>query len=160
MLGPVFPDMMRWKLEMGIPGVLTDPLVGGGLSEFRVDLRNPARQVRDHRLTGLSGGVRHQFVLCRHRRQLYCSFGPTTGLHAPVNGCTFRGLMAEAPTPELPLFEYVLDKLESSKGKWSAVAEGSGVSYRTLEKIARGEIKDPGISHVQKLADYFRAQAA
>lgn len=58
------------------------------------------------------------------------------------------------------IFEYVLAQLESSKGKWAAVAEGSGVSYRTLEKIARREIKDPGVSHVQKLADYFRAQSS
>jgi transcriptional regulator with XRE-family HTH domain len=66
---------------------------------------------------------------------------------------------AKAPAHE-SLFEYVLNELEASKGKWSAVAEGSGVSYRTLEKIARGEIKDPGISHVEKLAKYFRDQAA
>lgn len=56
------------------------------------------------------------------------------------------------------IFDYVLGKLQDSKGKWADVADGSGVSYRTLEKIARREIKDPGISHVQKLADYFRAQ--
>lgn len=55
------------------------------------------------------------------------------------------------------LHEYVLQRLETAKGKWSEVAEGSGVSKRTIEKIARKEIVDPGISHVQALADYFRA---
>jgi transcriptional regulator with XRE-family HTH domain len=56
------------------------------------------------------------------------------------------------------IFDYVMTKLEASKGKWSSVADGSGVSYRTLEKIARGESKDPGIHTVEKLAKYFRDQ--
>lgn len=55
------------------------------------------------------------------------------------------------------MHEFVLEHLEATKGRWSEVAEGSGVSKRTLEKIARGEIEDPGVSHVQKLADYFRS---
>jgi transcriptional regulator with XRE-family HTH domain len=57
-----------------------------------------------------------------------------------------------------PIFEYVLERLSASKGRWGEVAEGSGVSKRTVEKIARREIEDPGVSHIQKLADYFRAQ--
>ena len=56
------------------------------------------------------------------------------------------------------IFEYVLAQLQASKGKWVAVAEGSGVSYRTLEKIARGESEDPGIKTVEKLVAYFRSQ--
>jgi transcriptional regulator with XRE-family HTH domain len=62
--------------------------------------------------------------------------------------------------PIQPIFDYVLERLEASKGRWSAVAEGSGVPKRTLEKIARREIADPGVSHIQKLADWFREQAA
>jgi transcriptional regulator with XRE-family HTH domain len=57
------------------------------------------------------------------------------------------------------LHEYVLRHLEDSKGRWSEVAEGAGVSKRTLEKIARREIEDPGISHIEKLANYFRDRA-
>lgn len=49
-------------------------------------------------------------------------------------------------------------RLEQSKGRWPAVAEGSGVPYRTVQKIAQGEIADPGVSSVQKLADWFREQ--
>lgn len=60
--------------------------------------------------------------------------------------------------PIQPIFDYVLERLESTKGRWTSVAEGSGVPKRTLEKIARREIQDPGVSHIQKLADYFRAQ--
>lgn len=55
------------------------------------------------------------------------------------------------------MHEYVVAQLIAAKGQWPVIAEGSGVSRRTIEKIARGEIKDPGVSHVQKLADYFRA---
>lgn len=54
------------------------------------------------------------------------------------------------------LHDYVLEQLEAAKGRWPEVAAQSGVSRRTIEKIARREIEDPGISHVQKLADYFR----
>ena len=57
------------------------------------------------------------------------------------------------------IYAYVMAQLEASKGKWPAVAEGSGVSPRTLEKIARREIADPGVSHIEKLASYFREHA-
>lgn len=56
----------------------------------------------------------------------------------------------------VPMHDYVIAQLEAWKGRWTAVAEGSGVSKRTLEKIASGEIADPGVSHVQKLHDWFR----
>lgn len=56
------------------------------------------------------------------------------------------------------MYEFVMDRLEETKGHWPTVAEGSGVSVRTVEKIARGEIKDPGVSHIEKLAGYFRGQ--
>lgn len=56
------------------------------------------------------------------------------------------------------IYAFVMGRLEEAKGGWPTVAEESGVSLRTLEKIARGEIKDPGVSHIEKLAGYFRAQ--
>jgi transcriptional regulator with XRE-family HTH domain len=58
------------------------------------------------------------------------------------------------------IYAYVLEQLQASKGRWAEVAEGSGVSRRTVEKIARGEIADPGVSHIEKLAAYFRQQEA
>jgi hypothetical protein len=84
---------------------------------------------------------------------------PQQGCKHPLTG-VLSSPMTEPSEASDSLFEYVLGMLEASKGKWSAVAEGSGVSYRTLEKIARREIKNPGISHVEKLAKYFREQAA
>lgn len=58
------------------------------------------------------------------------------------------------------LYEYVLDQLEAAKGRWQEVADGSGVSKRTIEKIARKEIQDPGVSHIEALAKHFRERAA
>lgn len=59
-----------------------------------------------------------------------------------------------------PLFEYVLQELDKAKGRWPQVAEGSGVPYKTVTKIAQRETLDPGVNNVQKLADYFHGQPA
>lgn len=58
------------------------------------------------------------------------------------------------------MFAYVLDQLQSSKGSLPKVAEETGINYRTLLKVASGETKDPGVSLVQTLYDYFRAREA
>lgn len=57
------------------------------------------------------------------------------------------------------IYEYVLAELERTKGRWSEVADGAGMSKRTIEKIARREIEDPGVSHIEKLALYFRRKS-
>lgn len=57
------------------------------------------------------------------------------------------------------IHEQVLAHLEAAKGRWPVVARESGVSVRTLSKIARREIADPGVSHIQKLYDYFRERS-
>jgi len=57
----------------------------------------------------------------------------------------------------MPVYDFVMSKLEATKGRWGQVARGSGVSRRTLEKIARKEIQDPRVSTVQRLADYFQS---
>lgn len=57
------------------------------------------------------------------------------------------------------IYQYVLDQLESAKGTWPEVAEDTGVSRRTIEKIARREVKNPGVSHIETLASYFRARS-
>lgn len=79
--------------------------------------------------------------------------GPQPGCKHPLTGVLLQSMNDS-------IFEYVLSKLQSSKGNWAAVADGSGVSYRTLEKIARGETKDPGVINIEKLAKYFREQEA
>ena len=57
------------------------------------------------------------------------------------------------------MLDFVLSRLQSVKGTWPSVADGSGVPLRTLEKIARREIANPGVLHVERLARYFRQEA-
>jgi transcriptional regulator with XRE-family HTH domain len=54
------------------------------------------------------------------------------------------------------MHKFVLERLQSAKGHWSQVAAETGLSKRTIEKIARREIEDPGVSHIETLAIYFQ----
>lgn len=56
------------------------------------------------------------------------------------------------------LYAYVMGRLRSSNLSYREIAEGAGMSRRTVEKIARQEIADPGVSHIEKLAVFFRAR--
>lgn len=73
-------------------------------------------------------------------------------LQKPESGFSILGM-------ETSLHEFVLLKLESAKGHWPIVAAGSGVPKRTIEKIARQETRNPGIKHIEALAEYFRKAA-
>jgi transcriptional regulator with XRE-family HTH domain len=55
------------------------------------------------------------------------------------------------------IHDFVVERLLDTRGSWSYIAKHSGVSKRTLEKIARREIKDPGVSNIEKLANFFWA---
>lgn len=59
---------------------------------------------------------------------------------------------------ETSLYEYVIERLENSGRTYQEIADGADMSRRTVEKIARKEIKDPGVSHIEALARYFRAE--
>jgi hypothetical protein len=54
------------------------------------------------------------------------------------------------------IHEYVLAQLKATKGKWPKVARETGLSKRTIEKIASEEIPNPGVLSVETLARYFR----
>jgi hypothetical protein len=58
------------------------------------------------------------------------------------------------------LHQYVLSELQAWKGRWPSVASKSQVSLRTIQKIASGEIQDPGVSHIEKLAKFFRENSS
>lgn len=73
---------------------------------------------------------------------------PDSGCGDPKTGVHFA-VMTES------IYQFVMDQLQQHKGRWPAVARGSGVPKRTLEKIARREIADPGVSHIEALATYF-----
>lgn len=54
------------------------------------------------------------------------------------------------------MHDYVVDQLQAMKGQWSLVAEETGMSKRTIEKIARREYRDPAVSFIERLHSYFR----
>lgn len=54
------------------------------------------------------------------------------------------------------MLDYVLRKLEESRGTWPDISEKTGVPYDTITKIAQRKIEDPKVSKLQTLADYFR----
>lgn len=77
----------------------------------------------------------------------------------PNLGCTDpkQGLVSATMTDSI--YQYVLAELGNAKGHWPEVAEDTGISRRTLEKIARQEVENPGVKHIETLASYFRGRA-
>ncbi|MBN3004496.1 helix-turn-helix transcriptional regulator [Chromobacterium alkanivorans] len=55
-----------------------------------------------------------------------------------------------------PLYQTVLQYLDSSRGRWPEVADGSGVPVSTIRKIAQRKSLDPGVRTVEALAAYFK----
>lgn len=53
------------------------------------------------------------------------------------------------------IYQFVLDNFTRTRLSYKEIAEGAEMSKRTVEKIARREIKDPGVSSVEKLAAFF-----
>ncbi|WP_261323511.1 hypothetical protein [Burkholderia anthina] len=54
-----------------------------------------------------------------------------------------------------PMLGTVLRRLNQVKGDWPRIADESTVPYQTITKIACGFVRDPRISTVQALYDYF-----
>ena len=59
----------------------------------------------------------------------------------------------------MSMHDYVVDQLQLVKGRWTQVSEETGISKRTIEKIARREFKDPAVSFIERLDRYFRERA-
>ena len=57
-----------------------------------------------------------------------------------------------------PMLDTVLRRLNQVKGDWPRIADESTVPYQTITKIACGFVRDPRISTVQALYDYFADQ--
>jgi hypothetical protein len=57
------------------------------------------------------------------------------------------------------IYDFVMGELAKTELTYAQVAKGSKVPKRTLEKIARHEIKNPGVRHIERLAAYFRAHS-
>jgi hypothetical protein len=50
-------------------------------------------------------------------------------------------------------------ELERAKGHWPEIAKDTDMSLSTLRKIAKREVENPGVVHIEKLATYFRDRA-
>jgi hypothetical protein len=57
---------------------------------------------------------------------------------------------------EQSLLDFVVAKLNDTRGSWPDVSAGSGVPRSTIERIANGDTQNPGVLQVEKLAHYFR----
>lgn len=79
---------------------------------------------------------------------------------SPNRGCIGpkRGLASAAMTESI--YEFVLGELDKAKGRWPDIAQDIGMSLSTLRKIAKREVENPGVVHIEKLASYFREKAA
>ena len=60
---------------------------------------------------------------------------------------------------ETTMHDYVVAQLQAMKGRWPQLAEETGISRRTIEKIARREIEDPSVSFIERLNKHFRKQS-
>lgn len=56
-----------------------------------------------------------------------------------------------------PIYDFVMAQLRSRRIPQRKVAAESGVPFSTLTKIAQGQIKEPSVHSIQKLANYFSA---
>lgn len=54
------------------------------------------------------------------------------------------------------ILDFVVTELDARKGQWPEVAVGSGVPYRTVQKIGSRKTRSPRVDSVEKLATYFR----
>lgn len=61
---------------------------------------------------------------------------------------------------ESDLLGYVRTRLNDVKGEWPGISAATEVPYDTITKIAQGTTKDPRVSSVQRLANYFREREA
>jgi hypothetical protein len=68
--------------------------------------------------------------------------------------------LTSLPMREPSLLDYVISKLEEARGNWPLIVRKTGVPMSTIDRIARGETANPGIRHIESLANYFREQEA
>jgi transcriptional regulator with XRE-family HTH domain len=58
----------------------------------------------------------------------------------------------------LNIYDYVMSHLRAKRVPQRQVARESGVPFSTVAKIAQESVKDPSVSSVQRLYDYFIAR--
>ena len=61
---------------------------------------------------------------------------------------------------DTPIYDYVMAQFRAKRIAQRKVADESGVPFSTVAKIAQGQIKEPSVHSIQKLANYFRKVGA
>lgn len=59
----------------------------------------------------------------------------------------------------LNIHERVVSELNRRAVPWTEVSRATGIPYETIKKIGSRRTPNPGVRHVQALADYFDALA-
>jgi len=61
---------------------------------------------------------------------------------------------------ETNLYDYVMHCLTTLRYTRKQVAEGSGVPFSTVCKVAQKSVREPSVHTIQAMADFFRREAA
>lgn len=54
-----------------------------------------------------------------------------------------------------PIYDYVMEQLRAKRIPQRQVSQESGVPFSTLCKIAQGDVTNPSVHTIQRLAVYF-----
>jgi len=60
----------------------------------------------------------------------------------------------------LSLYDEAMRDLRTLRYTRKQVADGSGVPFSTVNKIAQGSVKDPSVHNIQAIVDFFRREQA
>lgn len=105
-------------------------------------------------MAGADGGRGPRLLFFRSRIGLHDTVTPPSFL-----GCEYPQVGIYSDAMKDSMLAYVLAQLQETKGHWAVVAKKTGISKRTIEKIAGGQIEDPGVRKIERLAEYFRASS-
>lgn len=56
----------------------------------------------------------------------------------------------------LSLYDYVTQGLQGREAEWPEAAKSAGVHEKTVQRIARGEVANPGVRTMEELAVWLK----
>ena len=78
------------------------------------------------------------------------------GLRKPIYGSTILSYM------EASLHDYVVEKLRTRPREltYAKIEDATQIKKKTIGRIARRNTANPGVSNIEKLAQFFRSKEA
>ena len=58
------------------------------------------------------------------------------------------------------LLPKVLNELDRRRGRWKEICDATGISYSTLQKIAQGQVANPGVNTIEMLHSHLFGQSS